>query len=202
MTSDEPRYPRQAGAPSSGAYEQLTRLVYELLDAHNDTARIVTGQDRDVRWQAHLNYLRDLQRVARDLLAHAGQREGAEAFAPTDDLLRLASPAPRGACQSLLTPSADRPECARMRTRGDMLGTRDQNSASAEERRRQYVDELIDDYVSWREACASVTASYEKWRCSDRRDKRLAFSVYVAALDREEQAATAYERAVAQVATT
>jgi hypothetical protein len=64
------------------ACEQLTRLVYELLDAHDDTARIATGQDLDVRWQAHLGYLRDLQRVARELLAHAGQQEAAQAFAP------------------------------------------------------------------------------------------------------------------------
>ena len=78
MTPHEPRYPRRATAPSSGVFEQLTRLVYELLDAHDDTARIATGQDLDPRWQAHLGYLRDLQRVARVLLAHAGQREGAQ----------------------------------------------------------------------------------------------------------------------------
>ena len=43
--------------------------------------------------------------------------------------------------------------------------------------------------------------SYQNWKRSDRRDQKLAFSVYVAALDGEEQAATAYQRAVAQVAT-
>jgi hypothetical protein len=53
-------------------------LVYELLDAHDDTARIATGQDLDVRWQAHLSYLRDLQRVARELLANAGQGGGTQ----------------------------------------------------------------------------------------------------------------------------
>ena len=93
MTPHEPRYPRPSMAPSPGAFEQLTRLVYELLDAHDDTAQIATGQDLDPRWQAHLSYLRDLQRVARELLAHPGQREGAQAFAPADDLLRIASPA-------------------------------------------------------------------------------------------------------------
>jgi hypothetical protein len=82
MTPHQPRYPRRPIAPLPGACEQLTRLVYELLDAHDDTARIATGQDLDVRWQAHLSYPRDLQRVARELLAHAGQREGAQAFAP------------------------------------------------------------------------------------------------------------------------
>ena len=88
-----------------------------------------------------------------------------------------------------------------MRARANTRGTRDQRSAFAEERRRQYVNELIDHYVSWREACAAVAVSYENWRCSDRPDKKLAFSMYVAALDREEQAATAYQLAVAQVAT-
>ena len=55
--------------------------------------------------------------------------------------------------------------------------------------------------VSSREACAAVTVSSQNWKRSDRRDKKSAFSVYVAALDGEEQAATAYQRAVAQVAT-
>lgn len=68
-------------------------------------------------------------------------------------------------------------------------------------RRRQYVDDMMDDYVSWRDACAAVAVSYEYWKCSDRTDEKLAFSVYVAALDREEQAAAAYQRAVVQVAT-
>jgi hypothetical protein len=76
MTPHQPRYPRRAIAPLPGACEQLTRLVYELLDAHDDTARIAAGQDLDVRWQAHLSYLRDLQRVAHELLARAGQLPG------------------------------------------------------------------------------------------------------------------------------
>ena len=84
MTLHEPRYPRRAIAPLPEACEQLTRLVYELLDAHDDTARIATGQDLDPRGQAHLCYLRDLQRVARELLAHPGQQEGAQAFSPAD----------------------------------------------------------------------------------------------------------------------
>ena len=52
-------------------FEQLTRLVYELLDAHDDTARLAVELVREERWQIHLNYLRDLQRVAREALAHA-----------------------------------------------------------------------------------------------------------------------------------
>jgi len=83
MTPHEPRYPRRA-VPSPGAVEQLTPLVYELLDAHDDTARLATGQELDLRWQAHLGYLRDLQRVAREQLAHAGQRACAQPCAPAD----------------------------------------------------------------------------------------------------------------------
>ena len=77
-------HPRRAMAPMPGASEQLTRLVYELLDAHDDTARIATGQHLDACWQAHLSYLRDLQRVARELLARVGQQEGAQTFAAVD----------------------------------------------------------------------------------------------------------------------
>jgi hypothetical protein len=88
-----------------------------------------------------------------------------------------------------------------MRTRGNSWGTRDRGSAFPGGRRRRLVDEMMDDYVSWRDACAAVAVSYENWERSERRDKKLAFGVYVAALDREEQAATAYQRAVAQVAT-
>jgi hypothetical protein len=88
-----------------------------------------------------------------------------------------------------------------MRTRGNSWGSRDRGSAFPGGRRRRLVDEMMDDYVSWREACAAVALSYENWECSEPRDMKLAFGVYVAALDGEEQAATAYQRAVAQVAT-
>jgi hypothetical protein len=84
MIPHQPRYPRRALGPMPAACEQLTRLVYELLDAHDDTARIATGRLPDVEWQAHLSYLRDLQRVAREILARAGQREGAQTFPPVD----------------------------------------------------------------------------------------------------------------------
>ncbi|MGB0096747.1 MAG: hypothetical protein WBP81_29935 [Solirubrobacteraceae bacterium] len=48
----------------------MTRLVYELLDAHDDTVRIAyeLASDDD-RWDAHLSYLCDLQRVGREILA-------------------------------------------------------------------------------------------------------------------------------------
>jgi hypothetical protein len=84
MIPRRPRYPRRATPPLPGPCEQLTRLVYELLDAHDDTARIATGQNLDADWQAHLSYLRDLQRVAREVLARAVQQPGAQIFAAAD----------------------------------------------------------------------------------------------------------------------
>jgi hypothetical protein len=49
--------------------EQLARLVYELLDAHADTDRLVRGPSTELSWQVHLRYLRDLQRTGREILA-------------------------------------------------------------------------------------------------------------------------------------
>jgi hypothetical protein len=47
----------------------LHELVYELLDAHEDTARLARGLEDDLEWNVHLHYLRDLQRVGREALA-------------------------------------------------------------------------------------------------------------------------------------
>jgi hypothetical protein len=49
--------------------ELLTDLVYELLDAHCDTISMADQADESVVWAAHLDYLRDLQRVGRETLA-------------------------------------------------------------------------------------------------------------------------------------
>jgi hypothetical protein len=49
--------------------ERLARLVYELLDAHSDTERLVRGRPTEFQWRAHMNYLRDLQRIGREILA-------------------------------------------------------------------------------------------------------------------------------------
>ncbi|MBV9311601.1 MAG: hypothetical protein JOZ73_12250 [Solirubrobacterales bacterium] len=46
-------------------------LVYELLDAHEDTSRIAQEQFAEDSWAAHLDYLRQLQRVGREVLAEA-----------------------------------------------------------------------------------------------------------------------------------
>ncbi len=51
----------------AGGY--ITELVYELLDAHADTIGLARGLDADPDWGAHLDYLRDLQRIGREALA-------------------------------------------------------------------------------------------------------------------------------------
>jgi hypothetical protein len=56
-------------SPASGRSERLARLVYELLDAHSDTERLIRGCSEEQEWRAHLGYLRDLQRVGREVLA-------------------------------------------------------------------------------------------------------------------------------------
>jgi hypothetical protein len=45
------------------------RIIYELLDAHADTARLVAEAADEERWTCHLEYLQRLQRVGRELLA-------------------------------------------------------------------------------------------------------------------------------------
>jgi hypothetical protein len=69
------------GAIESGAaFEQwadrtvttnLTRLAYELLDAHADTADLAAELPYDPHWAAHLAYLTALQRKGRETLAHS-----------------------------------------------------------------------------------------------------------------------------------
>ncbi len=45
-------------------------LMYELLDAHDDTARLASElAAHDRLWAAHLDYLRGLQRTGREILA-------------------------------------------------------------------------------------------------------------------------------------
>jgi hypothetical protein len=41
-----------------------------LLDAHDDTVRLALETGVDEHWAAHLDYLRRLQRVGREALAH------------------------------------------------------------------------------------------------------------------------------------
>ena len=59
-------------ADSSGtrATDYFSVLVYELLDAHVDTIKLAGEHAQSEPWAAHLDYLRDLQRVGREALAH------------------------------------------------------------------------------------------------------------------------------------
>jgi hypothetical protein len=52
----------------AGSAAALVGLVYELLDAHEDTAELADGLG-DLSWELHLDYLRTLQRRGRELLA-------------------------------------------------------------------------------------------------------------------------------------
>ncbi len=47
----------------------LLDLVSELLDAHGDTVRLALERPDDPRWQAHVGYLRDLQRLGKETVA-------------------------------------------------------------------------------------------------------------------------------------
>ncbi len=49
--------------------DQLSGLLYELLDAHVDTIKLAWELEENQSWAAHLDYLRDLQRVGRETLA-------------------------------------------------------------------------------------------------------------------------------------
>ena len=51
------------------------------------------------------------------------------------------------------------------------------------------VDEFLESWVCWREACEDVGSAYERWRNCEPPQRGLAFVSYRAALDREEEAA-------------
>ena len=72
-------------------------------------------------------------------------------------------------------------------------------SSGAATHRKQLLDDVMDGYVTWREESRTVAASYHSWVCAARDERGLAFDVYFAALDREEQAAADYRRLVEQV---
>ena len=54
------------------------------------------------------------------------------------------------------------------------------------------VDGLIDAYVDWRDACDRVHEAYRSWALEMGPGDRIAFGMYVAALDAEEHAAGVY----------
>jgi hypothetical protein len=64
---------------------------------------------------------------------------------------------------------------------------------------RRTIDELVERYISWREESRAVRTAYQQWANSGRGDHRLAYAGYVAALDREEQAARTYAGHVGRI---
>jgi hypothetical protein len=63
-------------------------------------------------------------------------------------------------------------------------------------RARALADAAMERYVEWREACSGVELLYRRWRDAAPADSSLAYTRYVAALDHEERAATAYAEVV------
>ena len=60
--------------------------------------------------------------------------------------------------------------------------------------RERLVDDVIERYVCWREACAGVDSAYASWQATWPGERRLASAAYVAALDREQHAALVYSQ--------
>ena len=54
----------------------LLDLVSEFVDAHTDTVQLIVGDQRtELRWLAHCDYLRALQRLGRETLARHDQHQ-------------------------------------------------------------------------------------------------------------------------------
>jgi hypothetical protein len=59
-------------------------------------------------------------------------------------------------------------------------------------RKKRLVDTLMDAYVSWREACLRVSDAYASWTSERGVRATVAFGSYMAALEREQNAAEVY----------
>jgi hypothetical protein len=74
---DQPRAAARPDSPRLSEADQFVALVYELLDAHSDTAQLASEMDLDHSWDPHLDYLRALQRKGREVLAQtSAERPG------------------------------------------------------------------------------------------------------------------------------
>jgi hypothetical protein len=58
-----------APSPAQASAERLIQLTEELLDAHCDTVCLVETLPAGPDWAAHIEYLKDLQRVGQRKLA-------------------------------------------------------------------------------------------------------------------------------------
>jgi hypothetical protein len=51
------------------------------------------------------------------------------------------------------------------------------------------LDDFIESYICWREACDAVASAYELWLRAPAHERCVAFAAYQAALEREDRAA-------------
>ena len=58
--------------------------------------------------------------------------------------------------------------------------------------RRRVVDEAMDAYVDWRQACNAVRLAYSRWAGARRSEVALWYAAYSVALEREEHASERY----------
>jgi hypothetical protein len=63
----------------------------------------------------------------------------------------------------------------------------------------ELIDDLMDMYVDWREACIALRKAYERWSSVRVAERKIAFAAYGAALDWEEQASAVYADRIDQV---
>jgi hypothetical protein len=61
------------------------------------------------------------------------------------------------------------------------------------------LDCLVDGYVEWRECARTVADAYARWSTASGPERALRFAAYIAALDQEQHAASAYGEAVSDV---
>jgi hypothetical protein len=61
-----------------------------------------------------------------------------------------------------------------------------------ENRSSGLVDEFLESYLRWREACEDVRDSYRRWAECEQHQRGLGFAIYRAALEREEHAANVH----------
>jgi hypothetical protein len=64
--------------------------------------------------------------------------------------------------------------------------------------RRRAIDDLMDCYVAWREACYAVDLAYQRWADASADECGAFYAAYVAALDREERGSLTYADHIAR----
>jgi hypothetical protein len=60
----------------------------------------------------------------------------------------------------------------------------------------ELLDAQMENYMKWRAQSSRVAESYRNWKCAPSSERAIAFTRYLAALDREELAAGDYRRAL------